>query len=141
MKSKGVTKICQILDSLQVVYSLEVNFGNSCHHHKPLPFDIMVVIRGKVGLIEFDGQQHFSSHNLFVKTNEDLIRQQTRDILKTFFAKEHFISLLRISYDASEQEIKDILVAFLTALNKSFQTPVYFFSNPQLYGNHIKLCL
>ncbi len=139
--SKGIKLICQLLNKLQVVYSLEVHFGAACHHYKPLPFDIMVVIKGRMGLVEFDGQQHFNHSNIFVKTNVDLINQQTRDVLKTLFAKKHSISLLRIAYDASDADIEQCLVQYLSALNQSPDSkPIYHFSNPKLYAEHIKLC-
>lgn len=141
--SRGIAKICQLLNELQVTYSQEVKFGAACHHWKPLPFDIQVVMKGgRIGLIEYDGAQHFYyGYNTFTKTKEDLINQQTRDILKTLFCKKHSISLLKISYDATDGEIQYHLTHFLECLNRKTGEAAYVFSNPKLYCDHIKLCL
>lgn len=136
-QSKGIRILCNSLQNLQIVYSTEVYFG-ACHYYKPLPFDIMVVIKDKIGLIEYDGYQHFHQCE-FTKTKTDLINQQTRDLLKTIFCKKHSISLLRIAYDASETEIQDYLIRYLEHLNDSL-TVVYIFNNNELYKDHLKLC-
>jgi hypothetical protein len=138
-QSKGIRIICQLLDKLQVVYSTEISFGAACHHWKPLPFDIMVVIKSKIGLIEYDGYQHFYDKCTFTKTKEDLINQQTRDLLKTIFTKKHSISLLRIAYDASEKEIQEYVIKYLKYLNNQSKC-TYMFSNQELYNEHLKIC-
>lgn len=138
--SKGIKSICQLLSKLQVVYSTEVHFGNACHHWRPLPFDIMIVIKGKIGLIEYDGYQHFHYKCEFTKTKEDLINQQTKDLLKTIFTKKNSISLLRISYDCNEEKIQKYLMEFLEFLNTQLD-PIYIFSNHELYKDHVKICL
>lgn len=146
--SKGMRYLLKLLEELQVVHSTEVEFGAACHHWKPLPFDILVVIQGRMGLIEYDGRQHFEHGNTFTRTKEDLINQQTRDVLKTLFTKKHSISLLRISYDASEKEMKGCLLQFLEHLNHSSSAisgtptinPLYLFSNPHLYAEHQSVC-
>src|SRR6202012_4406914 len=51
--SKGIKVILRLLEELQIVHSTEVSFGAACHHWRPLPFDVMVVVQGKVGLIEY----------------------------------------------------------------------------------------
>lgn len=138
-QSKGIKTILKLLDELQVVYSTEVHFGAACHHWKPLPFDVVVVIKGKVGLIEFDGQQHFNYNNNFTKTKEDLINQQTRDLLKTIFAKKHSLSLLRVAYDCDDKKIKRFVADFLSGINQQANS-IYLFSSAELYGEHIKMC-
>jgi hypothetical protein len=137
-QSKGIKTICQLLNKLQVVYSTEVHFGAMCHHWRPLPFDVMVVIKGKIGLIEYDGLQHFQKCD-FTKTKEDLINQQTKDLIKTIFTKKHFISLLRISFDTNEEKIQKHLIEYLEFLNTQ-SSPVYIFSNHELYNEHVKIC-
>ena len=136
--SKGIKLILTLLKALQVVHSTEVNYGNSCYHIKPLPFDVQVIIKGKVGLIEFDGIQHFQYGNAFCLTKEDLINQQTRDLIKTIFAKKNLISLLRISFDSSEKEIQNHLVHFLEGMNTQ-KEPIYIMSNLELYKEHQKI--
>ena len=136
--SKGVQLIHKLLIELKVIFSTEIHFGVYCHHYKPLPFDIMVIIRGKIGLIEFDGEQHFKYNNMFIKTKEDLINQQTKDMIKTTFAKKHNIPLLRIAY-IDVKNIQKLLCEFLSCINLN-KIPVYMFSNIELYKDHVKLC-
>lgn len=137
-QSKRIQILCQVLKDLQVVYTTEVYFG-ACHHYKkPLPFDIMLVIKGKIGLIEYDGYQHFHKCE-FTKTKADLINQQTKDLLKTIFCKKHCISLLRIAYDASEIQIQNYLVNYIDHLNDP-SIAVYMFNNDELYKDHLKIC-
>jgi hypothetical protein len=138
--SKGMKKICHLLNKLQVVYSTEVHFGTTCHHWQALSFDIMVVVKGKIGLIEYDGYQHFYDKCEFTKTKQDLINQQTRDLIKTIFTKKHHISLLKISYDTIEENIQKYLIEFLEFVNTQ-SDPVYLFSNHKLYNDHVKICI
>jgi hypothetical protein len=138
--SKGMRVICSLLNKLQVVYSTEVHFGTTCHHWRALPFDVMVVIKGRIGLIEYDGYQHFFDKCQFTKTKQDLINQQTRDLIKTIFTKKHHISLLRISFDTAEEDVHKHLLEFLGFINTQ-SDPMYLFSNHKLYVDHVKMCL
>jgi hypothetical protein len=61
-------------------------------------------------------------------------------MIKTYFAKKHGISLLRISYDATESQIKEYVTEFLTLLNERRIEPIYIFSNPVLYVEHQSVC-
>jgi hypothetical protein len=139
-QSKGIKVILALLQELQILHTTEVNFNIFCRYYKPLPFDVMVILQGKkVGLFEYDGQQHFECGSMFTKTEDDLINQQTRDVIKTHFAKNHGISLLRISYDMDESQIKKHVMDFLHQCKKRIQ-PVYLFSNPILYAEHQSIC-
>lgn len=136
--SKGMKVIERTLKDSQVVYSKEVTFS-ACYSKRLLPFDVQVVINGKIGLIEYDGSQHFVCGTEYNKTRAELLGQQTRDLIKTLFTKNHGISFLRISYETDESEIKRLVIDFLTALNKNL-VPIYMFSNPKLYAKHIMHC-
>lgn len=133
-QSRGMNLIENTLKELRVVYSKEVTYS-LCSAKRLLPFDVQVTVRGVIGLIEYDGSQHFKCSILYNKTKEELEAQQSRDLTKTLFAKKHSISLLRIAYNTPDFKVRDLLVEFLTSLNNK-KVPVYMFSSELLYKEH-----
>jgi hypothetical protein len=135
--SKGIRTICNRLNELDITYSLEVKF-RMCRDQRELPFDISVIIKGRLGIIEYDGKQHFepcafggSSNG--VDLQEKLNTQKSHDIIKNKFTQTNEISLCRISYQ-EDSSIIDHLDKFLTLMRAS-AVRVEYFSNPTLYSN------
>ena len=95
-------------------YVSEKRFKN-CKNAKPLPFDFYIANKKTKLLIEFDGKQHFQSIEYF-GGKKQFERQQVNDSIKTKFAKDNNIPLLRIPY-AEIDNIEIILVNKLKELN------------------------
>jgi len=131
--SKGITKIKNRLNELEVTYTTEVRFSH-CRDHRELPFDIMVIVMGRTGVIEYDGQQHFTPTSFGGSTKDvdnKLATQKTHDIMKNNFTKKHQISLLRISY-RDDDYIQKYVDEFIVKM-KSSSVRVDMFSNPNDY--------
>lgn len=72
--------------------------------------DFFVKYQGKQYFIEFDGEQHFNPNHYFYKDG-GYIEQVRRDKVLNKFCEEHKdkVSLLRIKYNLTEEEIKSKL--------------------------------
>ena len=70
-----------------------------------LPFDFAIIEKGKLlGLIEYDGLQHFRGWG---SDKEDLENIKRRDSIKDNYCKNNDIQLVRITYkEYSNLEIK-----------------------------------
>lgn len=104
-QSKGEKAINKLLENLDVEFESQKRF-NTCKYKKPLPFDFYV---DDSFLIEYDGEQHFRTKSVFGGDEEFKLRQ-LRDSIKTQWAKDNGIPLVRIPYtqfDNIEQIIKD----------------------------------
>lgn len=104
-QSKGEKSITNILKKINIPFETQKRF-NSCRYKKTLPFDFYV---NNSFLIEYDGKQHFKPVNHFGGNKEFNLRQ-LRDSIKTKWAKDNGIPLVRIPYtefDNIEQIIKD----------------------------------
>lgn len=112
--SKGEKKVSDILKRLNMEYVSEKRFKN-CKNEKPLPFDFYIANKKTKLLIEFDGKQHFQPIEYF-GGKKQFERQQVNDSIKTKFAKDNNIPLLRIPY-AEIDNIETILVNKLKELN------------------------
>lgn len=102
---KGERVISKLLEDLDVVFKSQKIF-NTCRHKRPLPFDFYV---NNSFLIEYDGEQHFESIDHF-GGDEGFEIRQLRDNIKTKWAKDNGIPLVRIPYtefDNIEQIIKE----------------------------------
>jgi hypothetical protein len=99
--SKGEQKIICFLDNNRIKYTSQKTFDdcrNPKTNHK-LPFDFY--IPSKNLLIEYDGQCHYTFGRKlgnFTTTKLDLKNTKYRDKIKTKYAKENNIKLLRIKY-------------------------------------------
>ena len=91
---KGEHRIEQKLKQLGVDYTNQFSFPD-CRDKNPLPFDFQVTVKGRKGLIEFNGEQHYSKLGGFF----DLDLIQKRDRIKKEYCQENKIPLLVISYE------------------------------------------
>ncbi len=120
-----------IIDEYFVGYTFE-----ECRDKAKLPFDFLIVKNNKIGIIEFDGRQHFVPNCFwsleeavsrgYKDTNEaaqkefELIRKH--DLLKNEFCEKNKIPLLRIKYSQSchmEQMIENFVMG-LNAYTERF---------------------
>jgi len=93
-ESKGEKKIKAFLEENNINYIREYKFKD-CKNIFKLPFDFF--LPKKNILIEYDGQVHFKAINYF-GGEEALLKTQKRDKIKTDFAKQENIKLIRIPY-------------------------------------------
>lgn len=112
-QSKGEKFISDYLANKHISFTTQVKFDD-CKHERTLPFDFGIVDSNKkiIALIEFDGQQHFESVELW-GGEEALALTQLRDQIKNQYCKENNIPLLRIKYN---EDIQERLDNFLVSL-------------------------
>lgn len=111
--SIGEEKIEQYLKNKNIKYETQKTFPN-CINKRPLPFDFYLPDYNL--LIEFDGEQHFKpisfGSSKFDSAELNFQRTQLHDNIKTSYATDHNIKLLRISYNKLE-EIEQVLTTNL----------------------------
>lgn len=89
--SKSEIKVFNTLKALNVPFIREVEFSLLKNHS----FDFYLPQENII--IEFDGEQHYSSKNIFDKGNEATFKyRQYRDTLKNNFCNEYKIKLIRL---------------------------------------------
>lgn len=93
-ESKGETKIREFLTLNKINFEIQKSFER-CKNLRKLKFDFF--LPEKKILIEFDGKQHFESDR-FYAGNDELVKIQKRDEIKTNFAIENSFKLIRIPY-------------------------------------------
>ena len=94
---QGEAAIAQMLDKENIKYERQKRFSD-CKYKNTLSFDFYIPAYDI--LIEFDGIQHFNMKSSYVKSDLKVFRNSvSRDIIKTIYAKEHKIDLIRIGYD------------------------------------------
>jgi hypothetical protein len=105
-ESRGEQTICQILDAILsgtgVGYSQEHRI-RECRYKRPLPFDFALIESGAVvGLVEYQGKQHYALPKFWGSSKEEADRQltsvQERDAIKVRYAAANGIPLLVIPY-------------------------------------------
>lgn len=95
--SKGAKRIKYILENKNINYEMEFRIPE-CKHIISLPFDFAILKDNQIlGLIEFDGEQHFREIELW-GGKESFEGIQKRDKIKDTYCEEHKIPLLRIAY-------------------------------------------
>ena len=102
--SHAERKIIQFFEENNVTYERQKRF-DKCRNKKPLPFDFYLPKQNL--LIEYDGELHYRLSRR-AKKQEKLERTQTHDKIKTKFAEDNNISLLRIPY-WEKDNIKQVL--------------------------------
>jgi very-short-patch-repair endonuclease len=105
-QSNGERIISKFLNDNNIEYIKEKTFIN-CKNKKYLPFDFYLFKKNI--LIEYDGEQHFRMIKHFNGMNGFHMRQKN-DNIKTEFAKNNNIRLLRIAYN---EKIEEKLIAIL----------------------------
>jgi very-short-patch-repair endonuclease len=105
-QSNGERIISNFLNDNNINYIKEKTFTD-CKNKKYLPFDFYLFEKNT--LIEYDGEQHFRIIKRFDGINGFHVRQKN-DNIKTEFAKNNNIKLLRIAYN---ENIEEKLIAIL----------------------------
>lgn len=90
-----------------------------CRNYRELPFDFALTSEtGKlIGLIEYDGSQHFQSFDHF-GGDKKFKRQQENDLIKTNFCDSHSIPLLRVNYKDSWESVRKQVISFSNKVHK-----------------------
>lgn len=91
---RGEQMIADVLDNYNISYYRQVSF-NGCKDERPLWFDFYLPDR-KI-LIEFDGKQHFQPVRWFGGV-DSFKSTKRRDEIKTMFAEQSGLSLIRLNY-------------------------------------------
>lgn len=107
--SKGEEFIDGLLKSLGCVYERQYTF-QECKNTKPLPFDFAILNNKDqvTVLIEYDGIQHFKPFPHF-GGEEKFKKQIKNDNIKNKYCKENNIPLIRVSYQMSDKDIRDLI--------------------------------
>lgn len=96
ISSKGEMFVRDWLESNGIQNEPQFRFPD-CRDKLALPFDFKVQIGDRIGLIEFDGAQHFGNSNFWGdKSKSDGIKR--RDNIKNEYCQKNKIPLLRIPY-------------------------------------------
>ena len=115
-KSSGEIKITQILEKANIDFQSQYRikaFSLSS------PFDFAIFKNEKLlGLIEYDGEQHFESVDFF-GGEEKLKLQRERDERKNKWCKENNIRLIRIPYTEYDNLTLEYLLSFFPELSSS----------------------
>lgn len=113
--SESVSEIYirELLDELQVEYIQEHRFDD-CRNILTLPFDFYLPKYNTC--IEYDGQQHFKVVDFF-GGKEGFERRKHNDNIKTKYCEDKNISLLRLPYYLSRDEIKTKIENITNILN------------------------
>lgn len=115
-QSSGEIKITQILEKANIDFQSQYRikaFSLSS------PFDFAIFKDEKLlGLIEYDGEQHFESVDFF-GGEEKLKLQRERDERKNKWCKENNIRLIRIPYTEYDNLTLEYLLSFFPELSSS----------------------
>ena len=121
-ESKGEKTISNYLDLNNINYKTQYKI-EECKNINALPFDFAIFDKNEnlLGLIEYDGEQHFKLGSFGSKDENEIEKkfQQTqfRDQIKTNYCKDKNIALLRIKY-TEFNNINDILEEFIHKIYK-----------------------
>ena len=105
VQSFGENYIQSILEESGIEFKPQYTFDD-CKHKYVLHFDFGILYNGELlGLIEYDGRQHFEPVEYF---GGDIGFQETqkRDNIKNTYCEVHNIELLRLPYTLSLEDIK-----------------------------------
>lgn len=113
-KSSGEIKITQILEEANIEFQEQYRIKD---FNISSPFDFAIFNNGVLlGLIEYDGEQHFESVDFF-GGEEKLKLQQERDERKNKWCKENNIRLIRIPYTEYNNLTIGYLLSFFPELS------------------------
>lgn len=108
-ESSGEKEIRLFLEENDIKYDREYPVKiNNCRYR----FDFFLQIDNKVIIIEYDGEQHFELTDFF-HSEEEFKKQQISDFIKTKWAIDNNIFILRIDY-LNFDNIRDILLETLS---------------------------
>jgi hypothetical protein len=134
-RSSGELRIAQLLSGLDVLVLEEMWWKQCRGDHQPLRFDFFVVVNGRAGVIEFDGEQHFRTvvTPTFIMTEEGLAQRKDYDLRKNRFCRDRGISMLRVSH-AEQDQVERWVTDYVRDLGAA-RTPIFRFSSALLYVN------
>lgn len=113
--SFGESYIEELLIKKEVKYATQYVFDD-CKYINPLHFDFALFHHDVlVGVVEYDGRQHFEPVDFF-GGEEEFYKTQKRDEIKNNYCNTHDIPLLRLPYTLSLQEIKENLYKYYKSL-------------------------
>ena len=96
--SKGEEKIISLLRQARIPFKREVTFYD-LKRKDNLRFDFAIYKNNQlIGIIEYDGEQHFHQVKHFQKTKKDFQKTQEYDRIKNSYCLAHNIPLYRIPY-------------------------------------------
>lgn len=111
-ESNGEILIRTCLVNMEIKFSRQYRFPD-CRHKRTLPFDFAVHGK-KLGVIEFQGEQHFEPVNLF-GGRKDYLKRIERDQIKKKYCNDNLIPFLEILYNQKEK-IPTLLKNFIESL-------------------------
>lgn len=111
--SKGEDFIGKHLTAINVAFEKQKKYSD-CRDYRPLPYDFFLPLENI--LIEYDGAQHFKPVAFFggIDGYRDRVR---KDAIKTSYAYEKGITLIRIPYTHSEEDIVKTIEAHVLSGN------------------------
>lgn len=115
-KSSGEIQIAMLLDIYNIPY-IEQYFIDDFSKHSAFDFAIFDKDKKLIGLIEYDGEQHFFPVACF-GGEEKFVIQQKRDTRKNNYCEEKGIKLLRIPYTDFNKINLEYLLVFFPELKK-----------------------
>ena len=115
-QSSGEIKITQLLEKANIDFQSQYRIKE---YNISAPFDFAIFRQGQLlGLIEYDGEQHFKAIELW-GGEEKLKIQQERDERKNRWCKENNIRLIRIPYTEYDNLTIGYLLSFFPELSYS----------------------
>lgn len=119
LKSTGEQYLALYLNELNIPYEKEYSFSDLIGNSQPLRFDFAIFNNQKlIGLIEFQGKQHFLATNFF-KHDSYLLRKKYDEQKVQYCIKNNIPILYIIPYDINRpqqsdySQIKEIIKQFL----------------------------
>lgn len=104
-RSRGELYIEEILHKLNLDFERQKRFEN-CKNVRSLPFDFYIPQYNVC--IEYDGEQHYRAVKHW-GGEEKLLNQQLNDEIKNKYCEDNNITLIRIPYTKTKQEIFEIV--------------------------------
>ena len=106
VQSSGEEYIITVLNELNIEFIPQYKFDD-CKFKYILRFDFAIFDNNKfIGLIEFDGQQHFEPIDFF-GGKDAFDKTVERDNIKNSYCESNNVPLLRLPYTLKQEEIKD----------------------------------
>lgn len=116
IQSSGEIKITKLLEDANIDFQSQYRIRAFSIRS---PFDFAIFKNGQLlGLIEYDGEQHFEAIEFF-GGEEKLKIQQERDMKKNKWCKENNIRLIRIPYTEYNNLTIEYLLSFFPELSLS----------------------
>lgn len=115
-QSSGEIKITQLLEKANINFQSQYRIKNF-NISAPFDFAIFNDIGELLGLIEYDGEQHFKAVDIW-GGEEQLKIQQERDSRKSKWCEENNIRLIRIPYTDYDNLTIEYLLSFFPELSQ-----------------------